>query len=193
MALAVTGSVVELREVVLRDKPSAMLEASSKGTVPVLVLEDGSVIDESLDVMVWALAANDPENWMSADRAETEALISENDGPFKHHLDRFKYATRYEGADPLEHRAAAEPFLLKLNERLVSSSNLFGDKRSFADIAIFPFIRQFVNAAGGFMQEARFSALMRWLDGHVQSDLFLSVMKKYPQWHAGEIGQDFPD
>lgn len=193
MAVAVAGIDVELREVVLRDKPAEMLDASAKGTVPVLVLEGGVVIDESLDVMKWALAANDPENWLTADREEADKLISENDGPFKHHLDRFKYATRYEDADPLEHRAAAEPFLLKLNERLADSAHLFGDQRTFADIAIFPFVRQFANAAGDFMQQDRFRSLMRWLDGHVQSDLFLSVMKKYPQWHAGEAGNAFPD
>ncbi len=192
MALATAGCTVELREVVLRDKPAAMLKASAKGTVPVLVLDDTTVIDESLDVMKWALAANDPENWLSADRAETEALISETDGSFKHHLDRFKYATRYEDADPLEHRTAAEPFLLKLSNRLAQSAHLLGDQRSFADIAIFPFIRQFVNAAGDFMHQDRFSTLMRWLDGHVRSDLFLSIMKKYPQWHEGEAGVEFP-
>ena len=193
MAVAIAGCAVELREVVLRDKPADMLAASAKGTVPVLVLEDGSVIDESLDVMQWALSDRDPESWLGAEGAEVQALISESDGPFKHHLDRFKYATRYEGADPIEHRTAAEPFLLKLNERLGSNKQLFGDERSFADIAIFPFIRLFANAAGGFMQEGRFDALMRWLDGHVTSDLFLSVMKKYPQWQSGETGADFPN
>ncbi|MBO6504194.1 MAG: glutathione S-transferase [Kordiimonadaceae bacterium] len=193
MAVAVAGIAVNLREVVLRDKPPSMLEASAKGTVPVLVLDDGAVIDESLDVMRWALAVRDPEGWLGADETEASALISENDGSFKHHLDRFKYATRYEGADPLEHRMAAESFLLKLNDRLSQNSHLLGERRSFADIAIFPFIRQFANAAGDFMQDERFASLMRWLNDHVQSDLFLSVMKKYPQWHAGEAGQAFPD
>ena len=192
MALAIAGRAVELREVVLRDKPVDMLAASAKGTVPVLVFEDGKVIDESLDVMQWALSGHDPENWLGAEGAEVNALINENDGPFKHHLDRFKYATRYEGADPIEHRTAAEPFLLKLSDRLERNEQLFGGERSFADIAIFPFIRQFANAAGSSMREGRFEALMRWLDGHVTSDLFLSVMQKYPQWQSGETGADFP-
>lgn len=193
MAVVVAGIDVELREVVLRDKPPAMLEASPKGTVPVLVLTDGRVINESLDVMQWALAQNDPEGWLAPDDAgATKTLVEDNDGPFKHHLDRFKYATRYEGADPLEHRRAAEPYLLALNDRLQDSANLTGDKRSLADIAIFPFVRQFANAAGDFMQEGRFNALMRWLDDQVSSDLFMSVMKKYPQWHAGDAGVEFP-
>lgn len=193
MAIAVAGIDVELREVVLREKPRAMLEASPKGTVPVLVLTDDRVIDESLDVMHWALAQNDPEGWLVPDDAgATKTLVADNDGSFKHHLDRFKYATRYEGADPLEHRRAAEPYLLALDDRLQNSANLMGGKRSLADIAIFPFVRQFANAAGDFMQEARFSALMRWLDDHVSSELFVSVMKKYPQWHAGDAGVAFP-
>ncbi len=193
MAVAVAGIDVELREVVLRDKPPAMLEASPKGTVPVLVLPDGQVLDESLDVMHWALAQNDPGGWLQPnDAGETKALIADNDGPFKHHLDRFKYATRYEGVDPIEHRTAAEPFLLALDDRLRNNANLMGASCSLADIAIFPFVRQFSNAAGTFMRKARFSALMRWLDDHATSDLFQCVMKKYPQWHAGEVGANFP-
>lgn len=192
MAIAIAEQPVRLREVVLRDKPAAMIEASPKGTVPVLVLADGTVIDESLNVMKWALAAHDPESWLDSEGDEANRLISENDGPFKHHLDRFKYATRYEGADPMEHRTAAEPFLLKLNERLAKTGQLMGEARSFVDIAIFPFARQFANAAGEYMQDPRFEALLRWLDEHVTSDLFLSVMKKYPQWHTGEPEVPFP-
>lgn len=192
MAVAIAGIEVELREVVLRDKPAEMLKVSSKGTVPVLVLPDGMVVDESLDVMQWVLAQNDPEGWLVSDPAATNALIADNDGPFKHHLDRFKYATRYEGVDPIEHRAAAEPYLLALDARLRNTPHLMGESRSFADIAIFPFVRQFVNAAGDFVAEARFAALVRWLDGHTSSELFTSVMKKYPQWQSGEVGVRFP-
>ncbi len=196
MAIAVAGSQVELREVVLRDKPAAMVQASPKATVPVLVLPEGVVIDESLEVMQWALMQSDPEHWLAPDQTAAKALIADNDGPFKHHLDRFKYATRYEDADPekssKEHRTAAEPYLLALDDRLRHHPQLMGDTRSLADIAIFPFVRQFANAAGDFMQDDRFSALMRWFDGHVSSDLFVSVMKKYPQWRAGDPGVAFP-
>lgn len=197
MGILAADVPVELREVVLREKPADMLAASAKGTVPVLVLPDGQdgrrVIDESLDVMHWALALSDPDGWLDADSKVTAELIADNDGPFKHHLDRFKYATRYEGADPMEHRAAAEPYLQALDERLRATAHLMGDRISLADIAIFPFVRQFANAAGDWMKQTRFEALNRWLDHHVSSDLFKAVMKKYPQWQPGRPGVAFPD
>ncbi len=199
MAIVISGVRVSLREVVLRDKPGQMLAASPKGTVPVLVLDDGMVIDESIDVMHWALAQSDPEGWLLPDRPEQRVeigrLIEDNDGPFKHHLDRFKYATRYEGADPEEHRTAIEPYLLALNERLSESPHLMGDSRTLADIAIFPFVRQFVSAANernaDWMQSPRFAALNRWLGGHVASPIFSSIMQKYPQWKSGDAGVPF--
>lgn len=189
MAITIAGIEMELREVVLRDKPPSMLAASSKGTVPVVVLPDGTVVDESLDVMRWALEQQDPEGWLSV---EAGGLIEDIDGPFKHHLDRFKYATRYEDADPMEHRTAAEPYLLALDARLREKKHLMADKRSLADIAIFPFVRQFANAAGDWMKQSQFDALNDWLESHVSSDLFLSVMRKYPQWHDGDDVTVFP-
>ncbi len=111
MALLVSGATYEHREVVLRDKPAAMLEASPKGTVPVFVTEDGVVLEESLDIMRWALGNSDPERWLDDANAN---LIEANDGPFKHHLDRYKYATRYDDVDPEEHRAAALAHLRQL-------------------------------------------------------------------------------
>jgi glutathione S-transferase len=196
MAIAASGVCVELREVVLRDKPAEMLAVSHKGTVPVLVLPDGRIIDESLDMMHWALVQKDPVGWLNGDERETAALIADNDGPFKHHLDRFKYATRYQGEDtpndPIEHRSLAEPYLLALNARLASTAHLFGDQPTLADIAIFPFVRQFAAAAGDWMQDARFAALNAWLNNHVESPLFKSIMKKLPQWQAGTVGIEFP-
>ena len=118
MAIAASGVKVRLREILLRDKPEEMLTASAKGTVPVLVNGD-RVIDESLDVMNWALAKNDPENWLSR---KDDALIAENDGPFKHHLDRYKYSTRYEDADAEEHRTAGFEFLEKLEAHLAKQA-----------------------------------------------------------------------
>lgn len=195
MALVGPGQAVELREVVLRDKPKSMLKASTKGTVPVLVQPSGDVVDESLDVMLWALERGDPDGWLSpqADtRADMMALIAECDGPFKHHLDRFKYATRYEGADPAAHREEAGVFLDALEKRLGENAQLFGGRTSLADIAIFPFVRQFANAAGDWFNTGRFTALQRWLGGHTSSTLFASVMVKYPQWQEGEVGIAFP-
>lgn len=202
LAIAAAGVQVELREVVLRDKPPTMLEASAKGTVPVLVLDDGEVIDESLDVMKWALKQSDPDNWLDpeeGDLTEMEVLIAEFDGPFKHHLDRFKYATRYKDIDPLLHREAAGSILMRLETRLYDWGNLFGSRPSYADAAVFPLIRQFWNAAGDYTAAGHFDLLGEWLDrwqNYIpwpQTPYFQRCMKKYPQWHAGEAGQAFPD
>ena len=128
MALLVSGVPFELREVLLRDKPAAMVAASPKATVPVLVLEDGAVIDESLDIMRWALRRHDPEDWLAGDDA---ALIARFDDRFKHHLDRYKYPDRHR-ADPSEHRAAGLALLGELERRLATSANLCRATRSIA-------------------------------------------------------------
>jgi len=201
MALVIAGQRVELREVVLKEKPAEMLAVSAKGTVPVLVLPSGKVIDESIDVMHWALMQSDPEGWQVPNTVEMDKLINDNDGPFKHHLDRFKYAIRYEGAEPpvnpAAERVAAEEYLSALDARLLNSKHLMGDSRSLADIAVFPFVRQFVNAANERTEEGfsgqRFPSLNRWLKGHVASPLFAAIMSKYPQWQSGEPGVNFPE
>lgn len=197
MSLVIAGQSVQLREVVLRDKPAEMLTASAKGTVPVLILPSGRIIDESIDVMHWALMQSDPEGWGVPNTVAMDKLIAENDGPFKHHLDRFKYATRYEGADPDVERASAEEYLAALDARLLGTKHLMGDSRSLADIAIFPFVRQFISAANERTEEGfsaqRFPSLNRWLKGHVSSPLFAAVMTKYPQWQSGQPGVNFPE
>jgi len=188
MALDAAGIAVEHREILLKDKPAEMLAASPKGTVPVVVLPDGGVIEESLDVMLWALGQNDPENWLSppsGDRAEMDALIAANDGPFKHHLDRYKYATRYEGAVAEDHRAAASAHLNALEDRLSRSSQLFGDAPCLADIALFPFVRQFANTDRDWFDAQNWPNLQRWLDGHLNSDRFARIMKKHDLFVSG--------
>ena len=179
MALSVSGARYEHREVVLRDKPPQMLEVSPKGTVPVLVTAEGEVLEESLDVMRWALGQGDPEGWLDRD---DPALVETNDGPFKHHLDRYKYATRYEDVEPEEHRAAAMEILGRLDRRLDESAYLCGAKRGFADIAIFPFIRQFANADRAWFDVQDLPRLQAWLARLVDSELFAGVMRKHPQW-----------
>ncbi len=181
MALSMSGTEYEHREVVLRDKPPQMLEVSPKGTVPVLVTEDDLVIEESLDIMRWTLAQSDPEGWLDRDDA---ALIEINDGSFKHHLDRYKYATRYEDAQPDEHRAAALEILEQLERRLERRAYLCGDTRGFADIAIFPFIRQFANTDKAWFAAQDLPRVQAWLEGLVNSDLFAAIMTKRPQWKA---------
>ena len=179
MALAISGADYEHREVVLRDKPPQMLEVSPKGTVPVLVTDDGAVLEESLDIMRWALDRDDPEGWL--ERADDE-LLAANDGPFKHHLDRYKYSTRYDDVDPEEHGAEALKHLRVLDERLSASPYLCGDRRGFADIAIFPFVRQFANADRDWFDAQDLPRLGMWLQGLVNSDLFTGIMAKHDQW-----------
>jgi len=185
MAIVASGVKVALREILLRDKPQEMLGASPKGTVPVLI--DGeSVIDESLAVMRWALKQNDPEGWLENDAG---GLIEECDGPFKHHLDRYKYAARYEDTDPVQHRELAMAFVNKLEARLEGRSYLCGDQRRLADIATFPFIRQFRIADENWFDAAPIPNVQRWLKGLTASPLFQSVMEKYPLWK--ETGAEF--
>ena len=191
MALAVSKRQVRLREILLRDKPDEMIAVSTKGTVPVLI--DGDVvIDESLGVMRWALAHNDPEGWLASEGAAA-ALIEENDGDFKHHLDRYKYATRYEGADPATHRGEAMKFIEKLEAQLNEGAFLSGDTRGFADIAIFPFIRQFRIADPTWFDAARIPNVQAWLAGLMVSELFTSVMQKYPLWKETNEAFLFPE
>lgn len=178
MALSISETKVETREVVLRDKPEAMLDASPKGTVPVLILESGEVIEESIDVMRWALAHNDPQDWLAGDDQE---LIRTNDGPFKHHLDRYKYSTRHD-TDPEEHRAAGLEFLLQLEERLACRKQLCGDRPTMTDIAIFPFIRQFANTDRAWFDAQPIPSVHRWLKHWLESDLFNTIMVKRKQW-----------
>lgn len=174
---------VELREVVLRDKPLELIEASAKATVPVLVLPGSEVLDESLDIMRWALEQNDPENWLAHVDAD---LIAANDGPFKRALDRYKYPHRYDLPNGIEHRDQALANISDLNERLDDMPFLAGDKRGFTDIAIFPFIRQFAATDQGWFDALPLPALQAWLDGLQSSDLFASIMIRYPQWKAGD-------
>ena len=180
MALYVSGVEFEHREVMLRDKPPEMLAASPKGTVPVLVIGD-RVLEESLDIMRWALGLSDPEGWLEREEPE---LLAANDGPFKHHLDRFKYSTRYEGADPVAHGQAALEHLRALEKRLALSPYLSGDRRGFADIAIFPFVRQFAHADREWFDAQDLPRVQRWLDDLVGSELFAAIMAKHDPWKA---------
>lgn len=189
MALWIAGIAVELREVKLADKPDALHEVSAKATVPVLVTHDGT-IDESIAIMRWALEQNDPEGWLAGDDAP---LIERNDGPFKHHLDRYKYPTRYpeeaggdEATFRLDHRTHGLAVLHDLDARLAGQQNLRGDNRTLADIAVFPFIRQFANTDRDWFDEQGLPHLQEWLERHLASDLFRSIMPQFAPWKAGD-------
>ncbi|MBT3906478.1 MAG: glutathione S-transferase [Rhodospirillaceae bacterium] len=197
MALTVANQQCRLREIVLRDKPREMTALSPKATVPVLHLIDGRVLEQSLDIMLWALDREDPEHWLSPEigtLTDMKAFITELDGPFKHHLDRYKYATRYdEEPNSVDHRAEATNILITLNDRLSTQAHLFGTKPTLADFATFPFIRQFANTDRDWFDKQPLSNLQNWLEGHLTSDLFQSIMKKWPVWGAGDPEPLFPD
>ncbi|MCP4824739.1 MAG: glutathione S-transferase [Shimia sp.] len=184
LAVAVSSVAVELREVLLRDKAPAFLETSPSGTVPCLKADD-LVIDESLDVMIWALQQKDPEGWLDMPELGHE-LIAEADGPFKAALDHTKYHTRYPELDPEESRAKAMVFLSKLDQQIGDNPWLFGDTTSLADMAILPFVRQFA-----FINKARFDAdagsnLSRWLEAFIVSDRFAAIMPKLSMWREAD-------
>lgn len=182
LALAVSGTRYELREVALRAKPAAMLEASPKGTVPVLVLPNGDVIDESIDIMRWALASCDPEDWLARDDA---ALISANDGPFKHDLDRYKYPQRHD-AEPLGHREQGLAFLVELDRRISAGGQLCGIDAGLADAAIMPFVRQFAAVDREWFDAQALPHLQAWLHRHTTSPVFDAIMVRVAPWRPGD-------
>ena len=182
LAIAVSGTGCVLREVKLAAKPETMLAASPKGTVPVLVLPDGKVIDESLDIMRWALVKQDPECWLEGDNPE---LIDRNDGPFKHDLDRYKYPERY-GVDPLKHRTLGMEFLRELDDRLERTSQLCGPVRSMTDAAIMPFVRQFAAVDQTWLNQQPLLRLKAWLADHISSELFNMIMLRIAPWALGD-------
>ncbi|MDI1309744.1 MAG: glutathione S-transferase [Methylotenera sp.] len=179
MALKLAGVNVEIREISLRDKPAHMLQVSPKATVPVLVLQDGTVIEQSLDIMHWALQ----QHALGANvYAGADALISQNDTAFKQALDAYKYPERYPSKTQIEHRADGEVFLLKLENLLLEHLYLFCETPSLADIAIFPFVRQFAGVDTAWFEMAPYPKLQLWLNRLVQSELFISVMEKQPTY-----------
>ncbi|WP_347936013.1 glutathione S-transferase [Amylibacter sp. IMCC11727] len=189
LAVASAGIEVELREIVLRDKAAAFLEASPKGTVPVLVAD--GVVEESIEVMDWALAHSDPEGLLYAGQAARD-LVERCETEFKGHLDRFKYAVRYEDVDPEEERTLASVYLRELDGMLADQDYLFGDKIGFADIGIAPFVRQFANTDRAWFNAQGWVRLRDWLDRFVDSDRFASIMTKYPKWEEGDAVTVFP-
>ena len=195
LALASSGEQVELREVVLRDKPAEMLAASPKGTVPVLVLANGGVLEESRDIMDWALSENDPEgltDWPAAELEAMWALIETFDGPFKTALDRYKYATRYADRDEAAERATAAGHLAGLEAMLEGRPYLFGDRIRLADMALLPFVRQYAHVDMDWFRAQPWPNVIRWLDAFLASDRLQAVMAKYPQWQSGKGGVLFP-
>ena len=190
LALASAAVQVELREILLRDKAPEFLQTSPSGTVPCLKTED-RVIDESRDIMIWALQLNDPEGWLAMPD-EGNALIDEIEGPFKTALDRYKYSTRYNDADKQAERETASGYLRDLDERLSSQDWLFGEKPTLADMAILPFVRQFAMTDKAWFDAQPWPHLSRWLEAFLASERLSKVMPKYPVWQAGDTATLFP-
>ncbi|MEO7384653.1 MAG: glutathione S-transferase [Novosphingobium sp.] len=188
LALLASGMVCEIREVKLSAKPAEMLAVSAKGTVPVLVLPDGAVVDESLDIMRWALGQNDPNGWLQGDDA---ALIAGNDGAFKHHLDRYKYPHQH-SADPIEHRTACAQVADLLDGTLSITANLCGDPASITDAAIIPFIRQFAAVDRAWFDALPLPHLQSWLARHLASPDFSAAMVRLNPWQPGDTTVLFP-
>ncbi len=191
MALAASGAEVMLREVLLKDKPAELLAASPKATVPVLVLSDGRVVEESLDVMQWALEYRDPLNWLEGEALDSD-WISACDGDFKHWLDRYKYAERYPEHAAEDYRQNAEAFIQKLEDQLSSTDWVGGDAANAVDVALFPFMRQFAGVDPSWWQQAPYPHVQQWLENWLNSALFSAIMAKYPRWESGQPGERFP-
>ena len=209
LAIAASAQPCELREVVLRDKPAALIAASPKATVPVLVLPEGTVLEQSLDIMRWALNRHDPEAWLprtAADEQRTDALVAACDGAFKRHLDRYKYPNRYVEAEggaatdlaafAASHRAGGADFLAALDTELAGGQGdarfLGGPRWAFADAAIAPFVRQFAATDPAWFASQPWPALQAWLAAFAASLRYLAVMEKYPPWQADTPGVRFP-
>lgn len=195
MGIYASGIKMEWRELVLRDKPEHMREISPKATVPVVQLPDGTVIDESFDIMVWALQQNDPQGWLPVDaemKQRAHEIIDECEASFKHHLDRYKYPNRYEGVDAMDNREAAVEILEKWNGYLANHANLLSKQPSLADYATFPFVRQFANVDRAWFDGLDLPHLQAWLERHLSSEIFEDIMVKQKPWQPDDALLIFP-
>lgn len=204
LALYASGLTVEIREIVLRDKPAHMLEISPKETVPILYIPQKNkdlkisdkipasagnsdiIIDESLDIMIYALGRQDPDEWLSKNEKETDVLLKRNDKEFKNALDRYKYPNRYPEEDCSQEFDKGAEILKDLNERIKENGALVTDYNTLADYAIFPFIRQFAAVDSKKFENLKLDALTNWLDAHLDSALFKAIMPKLKPWQDGD-------
>jgi glutathione S-transferase len=187
LALLASGIQYEHREVVLKDKPADMLAASPKGTVPVLVLQHGEVIDQSLDIMLWALRQNDPYQWLDHE-VDVLKMIAQCDGDFKFHLDRYKYPNRYDGANAVEHRAKAAVFADVVNAKLQNTSQNYYTFDSCLGIyyaGYMPFLRQFSNTDKAWFAAQPWPHLQGALVSFEASEAFKTIMQTYAPWQDG--------
>ncbi len=192
MGIALSQQKVLLREIVTKDKPSELLASSPKGTVPVLVLPQGTIIEQSIEVMNWALQQNDPQDLLrSSDPALNEQvhqLIGRNDNEFIGHLEKYRASVRYRNIDTEQRRQDCEGFICKLEALLTDQAYFFGETPSLADFAVMPFVSQFVRVEKKWFVQSEYQNVGRWLRAHLDSKLYTQVMKQYPLWN--ETKQD---
>jgi glutathione S-transferase len=189
MAILLADQSVMLRAIVMKNKPEAMLQLSPKGTVPVLIIEDGDtteVIDESLDIMLWALNKNDPHALLHPQAQDTLPqmleLIQYNDKVFKPLLEQYKTAKRYHKDSEIHDRTQCEAFIAQLDVKLNQHTYIMGDTLSLADYALIPFVRQFAKVDRQWYLQAPYPKLQSWLKAHLDSRLFSKTMAKYSLW-----------
>lgn len=195
LALTISAQVCELREVVLARKPAALLQASAKGTVPVLVLPDGRVMEQSLDIMLWALNGNDPQQWLTPRGITLDqmlALVAQCDSDFKLHLDRYKYPNRYQLDHGILHRDQGALFLQHLNTRLSTHAHVMAASPTLADMAIVPFVRQFAHTDPSWFASQPWPALQAWLQQFETSPIYRQIMAPYAPWEPGQHPVHFP-
>ena len=176
----------EIREIKLSNKPKEMLAISPKGTVPVLILENGDILDESLDVMLWAIEQGNLRNLFNPGKKEILDLIKINDGEFKDAIDRYKYSSLYPEKPMIEYRKMGEPFLEKIESYLEKNKFIFGKNISLADLAIFPFIRQFCRVDIDWFNSSLFKKIKEWTLFFEGSEDFIDIMRKIKPWTTGD-------
>lgn len=183
MALAYTNLQLEIREISLKNRPIELYEASKKGTVPVLISLDEEVIDESLEIMLWALKRDPNQTWLVENHMKELDMIEKNDYLFKKWLDRYKYHDRYPNNSKEFYRKKCDNILVKYEEQLQTTKYFLKDSLSLSDIAIFPFVRQFANVDYKWF-ENKYDKLVLWLERICSSDLFIDIMQKYDEWES---------
>ena len=181
---------VEIREIKLKEKPSEFLNLSPKGTVPVLITNSGEVLEESLDIIYWALNKNDPHKWLAKGKLENRdiiKLLDDLENKFKPNLDKYKYPSRFSGVDQYFHRDKNLCFLKKLNSYLENNKSLNCEHLSLLDYAIFPFVRQFRNVDQEWFEKLNFIFLNKWINQIIDSKDFSSIMKKFKKWEPNDV------
>ena len=190
LSLVVSKTRVEIREVLLKKKPKEFLDVSASATVPCLITNE-EILDESMDIMYWALKKSDPQNWLKMPKLGND-LIKENDTSFKHYLDLTKYYTRYPKVNPQESRINASAFLIKL-ESIMVDNFLFGSTPTIADMSILPFVRQFANTDLEWFDNQNWPRVKSWLYKFISSEIFHEIQIKFVQWQTNSKPCFFPN